>query len=131
MKTKETQYASLLLAMIEKGIVPEKAVANTIRLLHQHKLMALLPRIKKVLMLEVSKQKRKSEAVLVVANASDKAHAEEEAKGAMSACGHRKQPLTVCIDDSIIGGWVVQSYDTRIDASYKRSLRDIYQRAIQ
>lgn len=48
-----------------------------------------------------------------------------------AAAARKIPPEEILIDETIIGGSVVRTYDTRVDKSYKRALEQLYYRMIE
>lgn len=63
---------------------------------------------------------------------SEAAHKAQKAviEEALAACGYAEGEVEVTIDNTLIGGYVVEHNFTRKDASYKRALEKLYTRIV-
>lgn len=122
----ELAYAQALWQTIEKGMAPKKAVAA----LHEHLVTrgraALMPRIGKAFERLAERQRQKSGVTLFVAHEKDEKKAMREAKALLKKL---KGEVAVKVDESLIGGWRVEGNELSIDASFKKMLLDMYNRA--
>ena len=118
----EKEYAHALLQVAKDGMKPKEAVLGLVSTLGAHGHTNLLPRIARALSEEGRRSLRSDGAVLTVA-------AEAEAAGARSAAAGYigSQPVRIATDERLIGGWVLTTPDTRVDASFKKQLVELYQ----
>jgi len=72
-------------------------------------------------------EKRTVEAMPHVAVAKESVIASAALKQALAELGATATPTTV-VDNTLIGGFLVQYKDRMIDASYKRTLTDLYRK---
>ena len=108
----------------EKGV--DVALANLKSLLERRGLMQFYPRILRGLVNRFEKEERKTPKV-IFAREKDKATFEKEVSKLL------KEHLGVLdyetrIDPQIIGGFVIEGTDVRIDQSFKKELLNAYQR---
>ena len=117
----EKEYAHAVMQLAQKGMEPRALVANLNRVLGIRGHSGLLRKIARALKEEERHARRASEVVLSVAK-------EEEAKLAEAAARtySSSAPSRVVPDDSLIGGWVLMTPSTRVDASFKKQLLEMY-----
>jgi F0F1-type ATP synthase delta subunit len=126
----ETAYAQALFKMIDKGSDPKKAVVALHEMLVKRGRQVLLPRIAHAFSRIAMRERARSGMTLVVADAKDEKHAATEAKKVLTKMGvdHRGH-IEIKVDESLVGGWVIEGDGRLIDASYKKQLMDIYNAA--
>jgi len=117
----ETSYAQALWKMAEKGTDPKKAVSSLSESLKKNGRAELMPRILRAFKRLAQLEEKGKRARIWVARDKD-AHSAMKASGAGEA--------DVCVDESLIGGWRLEKGETLIDASFKKMLLDMYNRAI-
>jgi F0F1-type ATP synthase delta subunit len=125
----ENTYAEALWEMTKKGIDAKKAVAALRELLERYGRAALLPRIGRAFMRIAAREERKSMVLLSVAREKDARKAEHAAAEALRDAGATAKDVAVHVDDSLIGGWRLEGRERLLDASYKKYLLDVYNRA--
>ncbi len=116
----EQKYAHALRKLAEGGIAPQDAVAAVARALEARGRGGLLSRVGKAFARLAVRAARRKRKTLIVARESD-------AAAARAASGFAE--AETIIDDSLIGGWRLEEGDTLTDASYKKYLLDMYNRA--
>lgn len=114
-------YAKALLELVNRGTTPKEAVASIRKVLSKSGKASLFPSIAKSVARLAGREMRMKGTVLVVAKEADAAEAKERSG---------EKDAKVRIDPTIIGGWRLESAEELRDASYKRALLEIYQRAI-
>lgn len=125
----EKTYAQALSTMIEGGTSPKEAVAALRRKLIAEGRENLLPRIAGAFRRIAEREMRKHEIVLSLARAKDERSAKSSAKASLKQLKVSADDLAVTIDDTIIGGWRLEGRGELIDASWKKHLLSIYNRA--
>lgn len=115
--------------MIEGGTSPKEAVAALRRKLIAEGRENLLPRIAGAFRRIAEREMRKHEIVLSLARAKDERSAKSSAKASLKQLKVSADDLAVTIDDTIIGGWRLEGRGELIDASWKKHLLSIYNRA--
>lgn len=125
----ETIYAQALLKAIQAGTQPKKAVQALADLLKREGRIALLPRIGKAFERLATREAQRSAVVLTVAHERDARSARADAKHVLESLAAEKDDVEVRVDGSLIGGWRLEGRGTLVDASYKKSLLDMYNRA--
>lgn len=119
------QYATAMVAVVTGGTDPEQALAGLDRTLkrrgHTKLRTAILLR---VLTLLTEEEKRNTPTVRI-ARKEDVATYESAIQKLATELGLSGTPAVV-IDDSLIGGYVLETKDTLVDKSYKRTLLSLY-----
>ena len=116
----EQAYAQALWKSVAGGREPKDAVAALHETLQTNNRLELMPRILRAFKRLAEEHARKTRTRLWVARQEDAKHAFKQA-GVTEA--------DVCVDESLIGGWRLESNETLVDASYKNYLLDMFNRA--
>lgn len=127
----EATYAQALWHMIERGTAPKKAVQSLYDSLVVRGRQALMPRIAKAFARLAARDSKRSGLILSVAHEKDERKAMREAKEVLGQMNASKNEMTVQLDESLIGGWRLEGSEHLIDASWKKHLLSIYNRATQ
>lgn len=127
----QDEYAQTLWQMVEKGMKPKEAVSKLRGVLAKHGREALLPRIARAFARIASREEAKKAVTVIVANEKQAARALRAAKDVLREIGAEAADVRVRIDDSLIGGWRLEGRERLYDASYKKQLLSIYNRATQ
>lgn len=125
----EHSYAQALWQMIEKGIKPKEAVAKIHEALERRGRASLLPKVGRAFARIAARESAKRAVVLSVANEKDAAGAKRELKHVLDEMGVEAGDIEVCLDETLIGGWRLEGRERLYDASYKKSLLSVYNRA--
>lgn len=126
----EATYAQALWQMIERGATPKRAVEALHESLVARGREALMPRIAKAFARLAARDKERSGLILSVAREKDERKALEEAKEALVQMHTPNQDdIKVVVDESLIGGWRLEGSEHLVDASWKKHLISIYNRA--
>lgn len=125
----EQAYAQALWKMVEEGVEPKEAVAKLREVLARHGRETLLPRIGRAFARIAARERAKSAVVLSVAREKDARNAKQEAAGVLRELAAGAEDVEIRVDDSLIGGWRLEGRERLVDASYKKSLLSIYNRA--
>ncbi len=112
----EIAYAQALWKSVQNGKTPKEAVAALMEILKRQGRIELMPRIQRAFTRLVDQNRSTRSRVFV-------AH-EKDAKEAFAASG--VDEADVCIDETLIGGWRLESADTLVDNSFKKHLLSIY-----
>lgn len=115
----ETAYAQALYDAVMKGTDPKKAVSALRDRLVRESRLALMPRIARAFTRIAERDTSRSGARVYVAR-------EHDAKAAFTASGVNE--ADVIVDETLIGGWRLETADTLVDASYKRHLLNLFNR---
>ena len=127
----EHQYAQALWRIVEKGKTPKDAVANLRKVLERHGRMRLLSKIGRAFARIAARESDKRAVVLSVAHAKDEAGAKRAAKEALRAMDSSALEAEVRLDSTLIGGWRLEGRERLVDASFKKYLLSLYNRATQ
>ncbi|PIR82143.1 hypothetical protein COU20_03940 [Candidatus Kaiserbacteria bacterium CG10_big_fil_rev_8_21_14_0_10_59_10] len=117
----EEAYAHAVLKMAERGAEPGDLAKRLREALESRGRTALLPRIGRALRRIAERERRRTGTILVVARQKDALPAAREA-GAPEA--------EVRVDEGLIGGWRLERAEELLDASWKKHLLSIYNRAV-
>jgi F0F1-type ATP synthase delta subunit len=124
-------YAQALWQMIERGTKPKDAIAKLRANLALQAREALLPKIAKAFVRIAQRFEAQNGLVLTVAREKDERAALREAKQLLSEMDVESKGVTTSVDDSIIGGWRLEGRGLLLDASFKKYLLSLYNRATQ
>lgn len=124
-------YARILWNIIEGGRQPKKAVAALHDILLQHGRAELLPHIARAFARIAAREEQKNAFTLTVAREKDRREALSGAKEVLGELGVKPSEVTARVDDSIIGGWRLEGRERLVDASFKKHLLALYNRATQ
>ncbi|MBI4079859.1 F0F1 ATP synthase subunit delta [Candidatus Kaiserbacteria bacterium] len=127
----EHTYAEALWKLIEDGEQPKKAVAKLKVYLEARGRVNLLPKIARAFARIAARERARSAVMISVARQKDVAKAEREARAILTELGATAADLDVRLDDSLVGGWRLEGRERLVDASFKKSLLSIYNRATQ
>lgn len=116
----EKKYAQALWEMIAGGADPKAAVASIAQALEGHGRAGLISRVGKEFSRLAERRMRRTQSTITVARESDVAFAKAES-GVADA--------SVRVDAAQIGGWRLETGERLVDATYKRYLLDIFNRA--
>ena len=118
----EQAYAQAILRIAEKNTMTPNDIAQELKhLLASRGRLSLLPKIAAALRSALLSKERALKVQLTVAHEKDVPDAKSAAEKAVSF----KEPVVV-VDPSLIGGWVLTTANTRVDASFKKQLLDLY-----
>ena len=117
----EREYAQAVMEVAKKGMKPKELFTRLEAALRARGHLQLLPKIARALGEEERRSRRRSESVLSVAKESETASAKQQA-----ATDIGDSIVRIVTDDSLIGGWVLTTPNTRVDASFKKQLLDLY-----
>src|SRR3989344_5837942 len=127
----EYSYAQAIWQMIEKGMKPKEAVAKIREALEKRGRLSILPKVGRAFARIAARESAKRAIVLSVAKEKDAADAKREMKDIFREMGVEAGDVEVRLDETLIGGWRLEGRERLHDASYKKSLLSIYNRATQ
>ncbi len=127
----ETAYAQALAKMITNGKKPKEAVEALRQLLVRRGRETLLPKIGRAFARIAQREQVGTGVVLTAARESDHHVAHREAESFLSAMGVDARDVTMRTDESLIGGWRLEGRERLVDASFKKQLLSLYNRATQ
>lgn len=117
-------YIKAVLQMIDSGIKSEDILSGLKRTLeergHDRLYVTILSGVLRVL-----EAGSANTATVSVARKDDYDNHKEAIAKTLSSLKVEGEPA-IAIDETLIGGYVVESNSTRLDASYKKSLVDLY-----
>jgi F0F1-type ATP synthase delta subunit len=127
----ERNYAHVLWRLAGQGMEPAKAVRALYEYLKTNGREALMPRIATAFERLAAREDQKNTVTLSVAHEKDAPAAKVEAKELLAMLNLAAEDVAVRIDDSLIGGWRVEGREHLVDASFKKQLLSLYNRATQ
>ncbi len=125
----EKAYAQALWQMIQAGSTPREAVTLLQRSLVQKGRLALLPKIARAFARIGAREEARNTVKLAVARPQDATRALAEVKKFLAGQNFKEFDLCEEIDASLIGGWRLEGKGILLDASWKKSLLSMYNRA--
>lgn len=125
----EEAYAQALWKMIEGGMVPKKAVQSIHQSLTVRGRTSLMHGIARAFERLAARKRQTDSVTLSVAREKDERFAHRSAKQALESLGVTSPDVTISVDDSLIGGWRIEGKEILIDASFKKQLLTVYNRA--
>ena len=131
MNCMEHSYAQALWQMIESGIKPKEAVTKIREALDRRGRLSVLPKVGRAFARIAVRESAKRAVVLSVAREKDAAGAKREMKDIFREMGVEAGDVEARLDETLIGGWRLEGRERLHDASYKKSLLSIYNRATQ
>jgi F0F1-type ATP synthase delta subunit len=126
----ETFYAQSLWQMIQRGMAPKKAIDALHESLVVRGRQALMPRIARAFTRIAARDEERNGVVLSIAHENDERKAMREAKEVLSEMDVAVDDMSVKVDDSLIGGWRLEGREMLVDASFKKSLLEMYNRSV-
>ncbi len=117
----EKNYALALWKFVEKGNDPHKAVHALSESLSKSGRATLMPRILGAFKKIAERNALQNQDKIFVAREKD-AHKAKEISGAPGA--------KVIVDPTLIGGWRLEAGEKLVDASFKKYLLEMYNRAV-
>lgn len=122
-------YAAALIALEREGFDADAAMRGLMRTLKQRGHERLLPAIGRALTAHAARNAAGRSARIIVARSSDAKTFARDIAEAADSLAVSPASLAVETDEAIIGGFVIATPEKRYDASYRRSLIDIYRAA--
>lgn len=127
----EQAYAQALWKVVEDGMTPKEAVAELREVLTRLGRITLLPKIARAFARIAARDSARNNVVLSIAHKKDERGAKRDVKQFLSDVGAEPRDVTVTMDDSLIGGWRLEGNERLVDASFKKHLLSMYNRATQ
>lgn len=124
-------YITATLALLETGHTPGEVFDGLKRTLENHNHTQLLPGIVRGVLRHLTDATEVSGTRVFVAKGSDADDLAKEIQLHLDKLNGNGNKPVVIIDETLIGGAVVEHNAARIDASYKRSLRSLYERVTE
>ena len=127
----EKSYAQALWKIVEGGTTPHEAVRKLHSSLQTRGREALMPAVTRAFK-RLAAEKREAEGVtLTVARKEDEKVAHREAAALLKELEIAPHEVTVSLDETLIGGWRLEGRERLVDASFKKQLLSLYNRATQ
>jgi F0F1-type ATP synthase delta subunit len=120
-------YTQATYEVIREGADPEKTLASLLRYLEKRGLSKLYPSILRGLGERMRRAEKSSVPRVVLARESDFKKNKEHIEHLLTDITETKDH-TIHIDESIIGGFILENRNKRIDHSYKKELLQAYRR---
>ena len=127
----EESYARALMSLIEKGMEPKKALRGLVESLKVRGREGLLPRIARAFERLAAKEMNKNAVVVSVAREKDVHKAKREVKALLKEIDATSKDVRITVDESVVGGWRFEGKGILVDNSFKKSLLEMYNHAIQ
>ena len=124
-------YAQALWQMLEKRAKPKDAVTKLQAMLKRQGREALLPKIARAFARIAARESRKNTVTLSVAHTKDERGARTAVKGFLKEMNVSAKDVAVETDEDLIGGWRLEGRGRLVDASFKKHLLSLYNRATQ
>lgn len=124
-------YAQALSRMLEKGAKPKELIAKLREILKRQGRTNLLPKIARVFARIAARESRKNTVTLSVARTKDERDAHTAIKGFLKEMDVSPKDVAVKTDENLIGGWRLEGRGQLVDASFKKHLLSLYNRATQ
>lgn len=125
------QYAQAFLASIKDGMTIDQAIAGLVRALEKKQHSKLLGSILSEA-LRVLEADKGSQAVIAIATAGDAVVLKEKIHAALKQLGMSDTTqVKEVVDETLIGGFVATFNHKEHDASYKKSLKSLYESIVK
>lgn len=116
----QTQYIKALLTSLKEGVDVAKAIKALEKAMQRRGYSRLLPAVLRAAIRELAGSTLREGTRIILAKESDyKRYAKVSPKA------------TIIIDDTLIGGYILEEGTIRTDNSYKRKLLDWYRAAVR
>lgn len=125
----ENHYAQALYTMLEKDMKPAEAVKKLHEVLVRDGRETLLPKIGRAFSRIAMREGKKNTVTLTVAHAKDEKSAFSAAKDFLIEMDVAAKDVDVQVDEDLVGGWRLEGKEHLLDASFKKHLLSIYNRA--
>ena len=128
----KSQYAQAFLASIEEGVPVETALTGLVAALQKKQHNKLLGSVLLEILRVLESKKSSTEAVVAVAHAADATTLKTAIENALTSLGVSKDtPVKEVVDETLIGGFVATYNHKEHDASYKKSLKSLYESIVK
>ena len=127
----ERAYAQALWNAIERGTEASSAVKALHTILEKAGRVSLMPRIGKAFARLAAQDMARTQVTLTVADKSHEHIAIQEALARGAELQLTAKDIKTHVDKTIIGGWRLEGNEHLLDASYKKHLLAMYQKAAQ
>ncbi|MEY2665110.1 MAG: synthase delta subunit [Candidatus Parcubacteria bacterium] len=128
----KSQYAIAFLKSLETGMAVDAALVGLKATLAKKQHTKLLGGVLLEVLRVLEAQKGTKQAVVAVAKISDMKSLKTAIEAALSELGVAKEtPVKEVVDETLIGGFVATFNYKEHDASYKKSLKSLYESIIK
>lgn len=124
-------YITATLALLKSGEPVSEVFAGLRRTLRAHDHEQLLLSIARGILRRLTDRTSAYDTRIVVASEHDVEVLAGEISAHLASLGVTKATPSVVVDTTLVGGVVVEHNARRIDASYKRALRSLYERVTE
>lgn len=125
----EQHYAQALWKMIQNGKKPKEAVHALHEMLMRLGRASLLPKIARAFGRIAERAQSQGGVALSIAREKDERSAHKAVKQLLSEMGIDAKDVTTHVDGTLIGGWRLEGRENLVDASFKKYLLGMYNRA--
>jgi F0F1-type ATP synthase delta subunit len=122
----QDEYARAIIALQEEGKNDAEIASGIARVLRARGHERLIPRIARSLQAYELRKSKKDARVLRVSKIEDTTIFAKEIADALSALKEDGRAYETVVDDRIVGGFVLASGTTMVDASYRTALVSLY-----
>ncbi len=128
----KAQYAQAFLASLENGMAVDTALAGLKQSLEKKNHTKLLGSVLLEVVRVLEAVPQSNQAVVAVATAGDMAALKARIAQALEALGVTKETaIREVVDETLIGGFVATYNHKEHDASYKKSLKSLYESIVK
>lgn len=117
-------YTQAVLQMINEGTAPETILEGLTKAMEQKGHMRLYPSVLRGV-LRILETQKDADTIVVVARESDVSALSSQIESALTTLGTTEKPATK-VDETLVGGVVVQHGNTVLDRSFKTALTKLY-----
>ena len=122
----EHEYARAIVALQSEGKTDAEIASGLARVLGARGHERLIPRIERALQTLEARNKKKNSRILRISKTADTDIHERAIAEAINALGENAKTFETVIDDRIVGGFILASGTTMVDASYRTALVSLY-----
>ena len=127
----EAAYAQALWKLVQGGMEYKKALHALREMLVERGRLSLLPRIARAFERLAAREHSRTTMTLTVARDADIPKARKAAVEELAGAKIAETDLDICLDETLVGGWRLEGREHLVDASFKKYLLSLYNRATQ
>ena len=124
-------YAQALWQMLERGAKAKETIAKLRVILERQGREALFPKIARAFARIAARENRKNTVTLWIARARDEHGARKAVAQFLKEMNVLPKDIRVKTDEDLIGGWRLEGREHLVDASFKKHLLSLYNRATE
>ena len=124
-------YAQALWQMLERGAKAKETIAKLRTTLERQGRASLLPKIARAFARIAARESRKNIVTLSIARAKDEHGARKAVAQFLREMDVLPKDIRVETDEDLIGGWRLEGKEQLVDASFKKHLLSLYNRATE